>query len=65
MNKNYQTKYDRNKERKKYGKKYVGPIQVEVNHTYPELYTARAVLVFLKPSLTGTMTNTNNEILRH
>ena len=25
--------------------KYVGLIQVEVNHTYPDLYTAGAVLV--------------------
>ena len=65
MNKNHQTKYDQNKERKKMWENYVGLIQVEVKHTYPELYTARAVLVFLKPSLTGTMTNTNNEILRH
>ena len=32
-----------NKEKK--WEKYVGLIQVEVNHTYPELYTARAVLV--------------------
>ena len=45
LNKNYQTKYDRNKERKKIWVKYVGLIQVEVNHTYPELYTAEAVLV--------------------
>ena len=45
MNKNYQTKYDQNKERKKIWEKYVGLIQVEVNHTYPELYTAGAVLV--------------------
>ena len=48
MNKNYQTKYDRNKERKKIWEKHVGLIQVEVNHTYPELYTAGAVLVFHK-----------------
>ena len=47
MNKNYQTKYDRNKERKKkIWENYVGLIQVEVKHTYPELYTAGAVLVF-------------------
>ena len=39
MNKNYQTKYDRNKERKKIWENY------EVKHTYPELYTAGAVLV--------------------
>ena len=47
MNKNYQTKYDLNKERKKIREKYIGLIQVEVNHTYPypELYTAGAVLV--------------------
>ena len=40
MNKNYQTKYDPNKERKKIWEEYVGLIQVEVNLTYPELYTA-------------------------
>ena len=45
MNKNYQTKYDRNKKRIKIWENYVGLIQVEVNHTYPELYTAGAVLV--------------------
>ena len=33
MNKNYQTKYDRNKERKKIWKNYVGLMQVEVKHT--------------------------------
>ena len=48
MNKNYQTKYDRNKERKKIWENYVDLIQVEVKHTYPELYTALAVLVFFK-----------------
>ena len=44
MNKNYQTKYDPNKKEKKYD----GLIQVEVIRTYPELYTAGAVLVFFK-----------------
>ena len=39
LNKNYQTKYDLNKERKK------------MNHTYPELYTAGAVLVKFKSLL--------------
>ena len=51
MNKNYQTKYDRNKERKKIWENYVGLIQVEVKHTYPELYTAGAVLVKLSISI--------------
>ena len=46
MNKNYQTKYDQHEERKKIWEKHIGLIQVEVNHTYPELYTAGAVLVF-------------------
>ena len=45
MNKNYQTKYDQNKQRKKIWENYVGLIQVELKHTYPELYTVRAVLV--------------------
>ena len=34
------------KKEKKIWKNYVGLIQVEVKHTYPELYTAGAVLVF-------------------
>ena len=38
-----------NKEKK--WEKYVGLIQVEVNHTYPELYTAGAVLVFAEPNM--------------
>ena len=45
MNKIYQTKYDRKKKEKKVWENYVGLIQVEVKHTYPELYTAGAVLV--------------------
>ena len=33
------------KKENKIWEKYFGLIQVEVNHTYPELYTAGAVLV--------------------
>ena len=33
------------KKEKKIWENYVGLIQVEVKHTYPELYTAGAVLV--------------------
>ena len=35
------------KKENKIWEKYFGLIQVEVNHTYPELYTAGAVLVYL------------------
>ena len=35
------------KKEKKIWENYVGLIQVEVKHTYPELYTAGAVLVLI------------------
>ena len=35
------------KKEKKIWENYVGLIQVEVKHTYPELYTAGAVLVLV------------------
>ena len=36
------------KKENKIWEKYFDLIQVEVNHTYPELYTAGAVLVFIR-----------------
>ena len=65
MNKNYQTKYDRNKERKKNMGKLCWPNTGRGEAYIPGALHCQSSTCFFKPSLTGTMTNTNNEILRH
>ena len=61
MNTKYKLKEERNEiarkvmieiqKENKIWEKYVGLIQGEVNHTYPELYTAGAVLVLMLYSI--------------